>query len=127
VSATRRAIEALVDAGLTAPMIARRLGLAPDTVAYHVSRLQTAATAALLAHTTPSESQSTPRAPEQTVSPPPTRIRIARLLDVGFTRAQVARELGRSKATVTYHARRLSKPIDERCARRYDWDAVQRY
>ena len=32
-----------------------------------------------------------------------------------------------SKATVSYHARRLGQPVDERCARRYDWSAVQRY
>lgn len=32
-----------------------------------------------------------------------------------------------SKATVSYHARRLGQPVDERCARRYDWDSVQRY
>jgi DNA-binding CsgD family transcriptional regulator len=108
-------------------MIAQRLDLAPTTVAYHVSRLNDATTVAPLEHTIPSESSSASRGPELAGSLPPTRIRVARLLHVGFTRAQVARELGLSKATVTYHARRLSKPIDERCARRYDWKAVQRY
>ena len=32
-----------------------------------------------------------------------------------------------SKATVSYHARRLGAPIDERCTRRYDWAAIQAY
>ena len=39
----------------------------------------------------------------------------------------MARRLGVSKATVSYHARRLGQSVDARCARRYDWDAVQRY
>ena len=44
-----------------------------------------------------------------------------------MSRAQIARELGLGKATVTYHARRLKQEIDERCARRYDWGLIQRY
>ena len=28
---------------------------------------------------------------------------------------------------MTYHARKLSLPVDTRCNRRYDWVAVQRY
>lgn len=52
---------------------------------------------------------------------------MARLLEVGRTRAEIARELGVSKATVSYHARRLGDPVDERCARRYDWATVQRF
>jgi AcrR family transcriptional regulator len=42
-------------------------------------------------------------------------------------RAEIARRLGVSKGTVSYHARRLGEAIDDRCARRYDWEAVQRY
>ena len=41
--------------------------------------------------------------------------------------AEIARHLGLSKATISYHVARLGRPIDERCARRYDWDAVQSY
>jgi hypothetical protein len=52
---------------------------------------------------------------------------VARLLGLGVRHVEIARGLGVSKATVSYHARRLGRPIDERCARRYDWDAVQRY
>lgn len=32
-----------------------------------------------------------------------------------------------SKSTVSYHAGRLGEPVDSRCARRYDWEEVQRY
>ena len=33
--------------------------------------------------------------------------------------------LGVSKGTVGFHVRRLDLPVDERFARRYDWDAIQ--
>ncbi len=56
-----------------------------------------------------------------------TRQRVADLLARGNSRAEIARELGITKATVSYHVRRLGEPIDERCNRRYDWGAVQRY
>jgi 5-methylcytosine-specific restriction endonuclease McrA/ribosomal protein L13E len=56
-----------------------------------------------------------------------TRMRVAELLAEGMSRVEVARSLGLSKATVSYHARRLGLPVDERGARRYDWEAVQRY
>jgi transposase-like protein len=49
------------------------------------------------------------------------------LLEEGLTGAAVARELGISKSTVSYHKRRLGKPIDVRCNRRYDWAEVQRF
>ena len=49
------------------------------------------------------------------------------MLRLGISRAAIARQLGLSKSTVSYHARRLGEPVDERGARRYDWDAVQRY
>jgi hypothetical protein len=49
------------------------------------------------------------------------------LLAAGLSRTAIARELGISKPTVTYHARKLGLPVDTRCNRRYDWVAVQRY
>ena len=49
------------------------------------------------------------------------------MLADGLTQNAVATALGISKATVSYHARNLGKPRDERCNRRYDWDAVQAY
>jgi DNA-binding transcriptional ArsR family regulator len=56
-----------------------------------------------------------------------TRMLVAELLDAGPSRAEIARRLGLSKATVSYHARRLGGAVDDRCARRYDWEAIQRY
>ena len=49
------------------------------------------------------------------------------LLESGATGAAIARELGISKSTVSYHKRRLGHAIDARCNRRYDWEAVQRF
>lgn len=54
-----------------------------------------------------------------------TRELVALLLAEGMSRAQVAARLGLSKATISYHARRLGVPVDERCRRRYDWAAIQ--
>jgi hypothetical protein len=56
-----------------------------------------------------------------------TRERVRALLEAGFAGAAIARRLGISKSTVSYHKRRLGGPIDTRCNRRYDWDAVQRF
>jgi 5-methylcytosine-specific restriction endonuclease McrA len=56
-----------------------------------------------------------------------TRELVRRLLASGLSRAEVARELGLTKGTVSYHARRLGEDVDARCARRYDWAAVQAY
>jgi DNA-binding CsgD family transcriptional regulator len=53
--------------------------------------------------------------------------RVHALLDAGASGATIARELGISKSTVSYHKRRLGHSIDTRCNRRYDWDAVQRF
>jgi hypothetical protein len=35
--------------------------------------------------------------------------------------------LGVARSTVTYHARLLGEPIDERFSRRYDWRAIRRF
>jgi transposase-like protein len=66
-------------------------------------------------------------APDAALSHVETRERVARLLAEGLGRAEVARCLGLSKSTVSYHARRLGQPVDARGARRYDWQAVQCY
>src|SRR5579859_4526552 len=117
VSDSRTVIQQLINAGLLPPAIARPLDLAPTTVAYHVSRLAEV----------PPAAPDVMAAPEEGPAPVPTRRLVAELLDSGYTRAEVARTLGVSKATVSYHARRLGAVIDDRCARRYDWEAVQRY
>jgi len=49
------------------------------------------------------------------------------MLRRGMSKAAIARTLGVSKSTVSYHARRLGQPVDERGARRYDWQTIQRY
>jgi len=59
--------------------------------------------------------------------PGQTRQEVARFLAEGLTRGAVARRLGISKPTVTYHATRLGLPTDERANRRYDWGEVQAY
>lgn len=56
-----------------------------------------------------------------------TRERVRLLLDTGLSRAETAVRLGIAKSTVSYHARALGRPIDERFARRYDWAQVQAY
>ena len=62
-----------------------------------------------------------PRAPGETSAA------VAALLAQGLTQAEVARRLGLSKGAVSYHAGRLGYPRDPACARRYDWNEVQRY
>jgi hypothetical protein len=47
------------------------------------------------------------------------------LLNEGLANGEVAERLGISTATVSYHARKLGVPPDERFARRVDWAAVQ--
>jgi DNA-binding transcriptional ArsR family regulator len=50
-----------------------------------------------------------------------TRVLVARMLAEGRSRGEIAQALSLSKSTVSYHARRLGHPVDERGARRYDW------
>lgn len=47
------------------------------------------------------------------------------LLNDGLRNGEVAERIGISTATVSYHARKLGVPPDERFARRVDWEAVQ--
>jgi DNA-binding transcriptional ArsR family regulator len=54
-----------------------------------------------------------------------TRDQVKDLLGEGLARSEVARRLGVSKATVSYHARRLGFPVQS--PRRYDWAAVQAF
>lgn len=56
-----------------------------------------------------------------------TREAVRLLLEAGLSRAAVARALGISKPTVTYHAQALGLASNSKCNRRYDWAEVQRY
>jgi DNA-binding CsgD family transcriptional regulator len=118
VSDARETIERLLEEGLTVAQIARATGLATNTVRYHRDRLRPAP---------PDDVPPRGRLPPAVVSQVDTRERVAELLGQGVSRAETARRLGISKPTVSYHARRLGHEVDARCARRYDWAAVQRF
>lgn len=102
---------------LTANEIAHRIGVARSTVGYHLHVLRegTERPARSRRHTGP------------VAAPSVTRQRVRRLLETGQNRAAVAQLLGVAPSTVTYHAGRLGKDIDARCARRFDWRAIRRY
>jgi AcrR family transcriptional regulator len=55
-----------------------------------------------------------------------TRDAVARLRSQGKHQAEIARELGLTKAAVAYHFRTAGDLPDERFARRYDWAEIQR-
>jgi DNA-binding CsgD family transcriptional regulator/5-methylcytosine-specific restriction endonuclease McrA len=118
VISNRELIAQLHAEGCTAIEIARRLRLAEPTVTYHLDRLR---------------AQESEGVTSQVVdidcvrSRVRTRETVAALLAQGLSKAEVAKQLGVSRSTVWYHARRLGVPIDERGARRYDWDAVQQF
>jgi DNA-binding CsgD family transcriptional regulator len=126
VTGVRAAIAQLHSAGLAQRAIARELDLAPQTVRYHLERLG-------------EEERQEPRDDPNIVQPArptmvqpaarasKTREEVARMLAQGIPRAEIARRLGISKPTVSYHARRLAHGVDDRCARRYDWAAIQRF
>ena len=56
-----------------------------------------------------------------------TRTRIAGFLKEGKSGREIAKLLGISPATVSYHKRRLHLPMNPKCARRHDWDEIQRF
>jgi len=120
VSTVRKVITERLERGESLASIARALGLAHATVSYHVARLRAAPPPSALPH----PSEPLPPAAHRQIR---TRDQVANLLSTGRSRAEIARILGIGKSTVTYHANALQGPVDERCARRYDWPAVQRY
>ena len=119
VKSVRTRVAELMAEGVSQAEIARTLGVAGPTVEYHATRLREQSNPA-------AASLREPRL-EDVRHQVQTRERVAELLTQGATRAEIARQLGVTKATVSYHARRLGAPIDSRCARRYDWRAVQEY
>ena len=116
-SQTRQRIADLLAAGRSTNEVSAELGIARNTVDYHRTRLATA----------PPADRGVQPAPPSARHQVGTREAVTQLLAAGLTRAEIARRLRLSKATVSYHARRAGAPVDARCARRYDWAAVQRY
>ena len=110
---TRQRVLDLLGAGRTVAEVALELGIAANTVRYHRDRQPVA----------PVPTSDL----RYTVSQVTTRESVATLLDQGVSKAEIARRLNITKATVSYHARRLGHPVDARGARRYDWAAVQAY
>jgi regulatory LuxR family protein len=47
------------------------------------------------------------------------------MVAAGMSSSEIARDLGITKGTVTYHRRRLHLPISEEFGYRYDWDAIR--
>jgi DNA-binding CsgD family transcriptional regulator len=117
VSSRRKKVEQMIQAGSSKKEISQALGIARNTVEYHVGRL---------GEGDPPGPPLIPDLSEQ-ARQPTTREQVAGLLAEGLGRLAIARRLGLSKSTVSYHARRLGEPIDERCARRYDWAEIQRF
>lgn len=103
--------------GYAASSIAHRLNVAQSTVHYHLRQA--------LAPACDPDQPLRPRSGAQ--SHVETRERVEQLLAEHMSRAEIARRLGVSKSTVSYHARRLGETVDGRCARRYDWDTVQAF
>ncbi|MDX6636749.1 MAG: hypothetical protein QOJ01_260 [Solirubrobacterales bacterium] len=58
--------------------------------------------------------------------PGKTREAVRQLLAAGVEQVEIARRLGITKSTVSFHARRLDVPIESRFARRFDWDEIRR-
>jgi hypothetical protein len=56
-----------------------------------------------------------------------TREKVRLLFDEGMGVKEIARMLGLSPATVSYHKERLGYTMQRKCARRYDWAAIQAY
>jgi DNA-binding transcriptional ArsR family regulator len=57
--------------------------------------------------------------------PGETRREIERLLRQGVRRSEIAKQVGVSRPTVTYHAKRLGFPSDRRFAVQYDWAEIR--
>lgn len=101
--------------------IAHRLNVAQSTVHYHLRKLTDPP--AVSAAARPDRDNRSRRA-RSTVK---TQERVAALLALGCSRAEIARRLGIAKSTVSYHARQLGESIDERFGRRYEWSSVQAF
>lgn len=59
--------------------------------------------------------------------PTRTREKVLEMLDFGIGTNEIARALGISRATVSYHKARLGCSMEEPARARYDWPAIQRF
>jgi DNA-binding CsgD family transcriptional regulator/5-methylcytosine-specific restriction endonuclease McrA len=111
----RDAVAALHAAGLSQSAIARQLDIATTSVSYHVERLNRP------------ELQRADSPTARGALRTRTQYAVGELIAAGMPHADIARRLSISKATVSYHARRLGAHVDEPSGRRYDWQAIQLY
>jgi DNA-binding CsgD family transcriptional regulator len=89
-------VESLLSEGLRPSEIARQLALAPQTISYHVDRIRRGAVDGRRKLHAPVEI-------DDAIRRRPARAAVAELLEGGMQRADVARVLEISKATVSYH------------------------
>jgi transcriptional regulator with XRE-family HTH domain len=120
VSALDDRMHSLLAAGVSPAEVARRTGIPFTVVRYHRDRLRgrEASTQHQL------DEKASAETPHRHAS---TGDEVCRLLEAGCSRAEVARRLGVSRSTVSYHAKRVGMSMDQRAARRYDWSIIQAY
>jgi DNA-binding transcriptional ArsR family regulator len=113
-------VRSLLGAGISVAEVARRTGVPYTLVSQQPGRARDKSA------TRPagSDEKATPDVAHAQAS---TKDEVLRLLAAGCSRAEVARRLDVSRSTVSYHARRVGLPMDDRASRRYDWSTIQAY
>jgi transposase len=113
VSSPLSRMRALLKEGVSLAEVSRRTGIPYSVVRDHRDGLSADDAAS-----------HSPSKPERYAC---TKEEVRRLLEDGCSRAEVARRLDISKATVSYHAKRFGMEMDHRASRRYDWSIIQAY
>jgi 5-methylcytosine-specific restriction endonuclease McrA len=52
---------------------------------------------------------------------------IISMLEQGISYDAIAKAVHCSTSTISFHAKSIGRPVNQKAAKRYDWDAVQRY